>query len=304
MAGSMATTSNAAMRKKTPFHVAIFPIHDTSHASSRFSQPEVEAAAAAYPGHGDRHDGADLDQRHQSAPRSGADAARQRDAQRGAAALPDPAKRAPAGGRGRSAGRFPGGQPQRSAQSRIRPRAAVLLGTAESQPWLWQPAPVRRQAAAVDRFRRHARFRRLDGCPIDVRTGHRAPRQRPVLCRALPVLRHGAGAARRHHRRRGGSGDGPVEPAERVCPEQRTRPSRRCRASARPPTARHHHTGYQGHGGAGGFRAASAASATRIRLEPRRRQSIRMAETATACRRARRPLLHRAHGRKRCGARD
>ena len=29
MAGSMATTSNAAMRKKTPFYVSIFMIHDT-----------------------------------------------------------------------------------------------------------------------------------------------------------------------------------------------------------------------------------------------------------------------------------
>ncbi len=32
MAGSMATTSNAAMRKKTPFHVSIFLIHDASQA--------------------------------------------------------------------------------------------------------------------------------------------------------------------------------------------------------------------------------------------------------------------------------
>ncbi|MFZ3040608.1 MAG: hypothetical protein WA108_02270, partial [Thiobacillus sp.] len=30
IAGSMATTSNAAMRKKTPFYVSIFKIHDTS----------------------------------------------------------------------------------------------------------------------------------------------------------------------------------------------------------------------------------------------------------------------------------
>jgi hypothetical protein len=29
MAGSMATTSNAAMRKKTPFYVSVFLIHDT-----------------------------------------------------------------------------------------------------------------------------------------------------------------------------------------------------------------------------------------------------------------------------------
>jgi hypothetical protein len=29
----MATTSNAAMRKKTPFYVSIFMVHDTSHSS-------------------------------------------------------------------------------------------------------------------------------------------------------------------------------------------------------------------------------------------------------------------------------
>jgi hypothetical protein len=34
----MATTSNAAMRKKTPFYVSIFKIHDTSTRSAPWRQ--------------------------------------------------------------------------------------------------------------------------------------------------------------------------------------------------------------------------------------------------------------------------
>ena len=47
MARTMATTSDAAMRKKTPLHVSIFLIHDTSLAAMKFRLPSLFASFAA-----------------------------------------------------------------------------------------------------------------------------------------------------------------------------------------------------------------------------------------------------------------
>jgi hypothetical protein len=48
MAGSMATTSNAAMRKKTPFYVSIFKIHDTSVVNRAFYPTSATALICAH----------------------------------------------------------------------------------------------------------------------------------------------------------------------------------------------------------------------------------------------------------------
>ena len=45
MAMSMATTSNAAMRKKTPFYVSIFLCHDTSMFTLKFGLKVVSSKA-------------------------------------------------------------------------------------------------------------------------------------------------------------------------------------------------------------------------------------------------------------------